>query len=138
VEEQFTLFGGRNAFVNGNKFIISVSENTDCNRKEVYSKWLKQKAEKYIPARVNYLANKIGVKPNRIKVKEQKTRWGSCSSSGNIALNYKLMRFHKKVIDYVIIHELCHLKEMNHSRKFWDLVFSFMPDYQIYKKQLTN
>ncbi len=138
VEEQYTLFGNKGAVVNGNKFIISVSENCDCNKKEIYNKWLKQKAERYIPARVKYLANKVEVKPNKIKVKEQKTRWGSCSSNGNIALNYKLMRFSKKVIDYVIIHELCHIKEMNHSKKFWDLVFSIMPDYQIYKKQLKH
>ncbi len=138
VEEQYTLFGNQDATINGNKFIISLSENTDCNKKEIYNKWLKQKAENYIPARVKYLSKKIGIKPKRVNVKEQKTRWGSCSSLGNIALNYKLMRFNKKVIDYVIIHELCHLREMNHSKKFWDLVFSFMPDYQIYKKKLKT
>lgn len=136
VEEQYSLFDNHNILVNGNKFIISVPENSHCNKKEIYNKWLKQKAEDYIPARVKYLSNKVEVKPNKIKIKEQKTRWGSCSSNGNIALNYKLMRFNKKVIDYVIIHELCHIREMNHSKRFWDLVSSFMPDYQIYKKQL--
>lgn len=66
-----------------------------------------------------------------------KTRWGSCSSKGNISINLLLAKYDKKAIDYVILHELCHLKELNHSKNFWQLVKTYMPDYQEIKKLLN-
>jgi len=66
---------------------------------------------------------------NKILIRRQKTRWGSCSESGVISINYKLMMLRKESIDYVIIHELCHLIELNHSKKFWNLVKDILPDY---------
>ncbi|HEY6906360.1 MAG TPA: M48 family metallopeptidase, partial [Ignavibacteriaceae bacterium] len=65
-------------------------------------------------------------------------RWGSCSASGNISLNYKLMKYRKELIDYVIIHELCHLKEMNHSKKFWKLVEGLVTEYKSLKRELKS
>lgn len=66
---------------------------------------------------------------NRITIKNQKTRWGSCSKKGNLNFNYKIALLPKKIADYIIVHELCHLGQFNHSQKFWNLVAKAMPDY---------
>ena len=87
-----------------------------------------QRVEKYAPL--------IGVKVKRITIRCQKTRWGSCSSKGNLSFNCLLMVCPEAVRDYVTVHELCHLKEMNHSRAFWNLVESILPDYQIQRRWL--
>lgn len=94
---------------------------------------VKKHACDYIPARVNFLAKRNGFDYNSVRIKDQQTRWGSCSNKKNLSFNYRLMSFNKKVIDYVIVHELCHLKEMNHSQKFWKLVEEIMPDYKTQK-----
>lgn len=101
-------------------------------------KRLTDKARPYFAARCELYADHIGVSYNRIAVRRQKTRWGSCSSKGNINLNVLLMLAPIEVIDYVIIHELCHRKQMNHSAKFWALVEEEMPDYRIWKKWLRD
>jgi len=106
--------------------------------KELYNSWLKDRAKDYIPVRVDYFSKKYNFRYKNVSIKSQKTRWGSCSSKGNLSFNYKIMYFNNQVIDYIIIHELCHLVEMNHSRKFWNLVEEMMPDYKIYKKQLNS
>lgn len=91
---------------------------------------LKQKAQAYIPERVEYFANIMGVDYGRITIRKQKTRWGSCSGKGNLNFNCLLMLAPPEVIDYVVIHELCHRKEMNHSRAFWREIEKVMPDYK--------
>jgi predicted metal-dependent hydrolase len=100
--------------------------------------WLKHRAKSYLPERTEFLARKYNFSFNRLSLRNQKTRWGSCSASGNISLNYRLMKYRKEVIDYVIIHELCHLKEMNHSKKFWNLVESLVPGYKLLKRELKR
>ena len=136
--EQFNLFNVVSVLLNNDRLIISRPEIFNSNTKEIYDKWLLKQAESYIPSRVNFLADRFDFKFNKVKIKNQKTRWGSCSSKKNISFNYKLLYFDKKVIDYVIIHELCHLKEMNHSIKFWNLVEEIMPDYRIQKKRIRE
>ena len=79
-----------------------------------------------------------GFSYNRVNLKNQKTRWGSCSKKGNLNFNYKIVHLPKHLVDYLIVHELCHLKEFNHSRKFWDLVARTMPDYKVLRKELHN
>lgn len=78
---------------------------------------------------------KTGIKPNKIRIREIKYAWGSCSSNKNITINLKLMAYSKEAIRYVILHELCHIKYMNHSKSFWKLVESYMPDYKEVKKE---
>lgn len=101
-------------------------------------KALRVKAQEVIPERVDFWAEKIGVNYNKVFFKFQKTRWGSCSSKGNLNFNCFLMLTDEKLMDYVIVHELCHLKYMNHSKLFWNTVASVMPDYRKYKASLRD
>lgn len=97
-----------------------------------------QKALSVILDKVKYYAEIMGVTYGRITIRNQKTRWGSCSSKGNLNFNCLLMLMPDKVLDYVVVHELCHLKQMNHSKKFWKEVERYMPDYKNYKKWLNE
>ena len=99
---------------------------------------LSARALERIRQRVDHFAPLVGVCPGRIAIREQKTRWGSCSSKGNLNFNWKLIMAPPQVLDYVVIHELCHLHEFNHSPRFWSLVRRQMPDYIAWKKWLDN
>ena len=99
---------------------------------------LADQALNVIPKKVRYYAEKIGVDYGRITIRNQKTRWGSCSAKGNLNFNCLLMLTPKEVQDYVVIHELCHRKEMNHSSKFWAEVEAIMPDYEKYRGWLKE
>lgn len=110
--------------------------NADLTVTEI--KELADKALKYIPERVAHFARIIGVDYGRITIRNQKTRWGSCSSKGNLNFNCLLMMTPPEVIDYVVVHELCHRKEMNHSKAFWNEVEKVMPDYKAYIKWLKE
>ena len=101
-------------------------------------KELAELASKVIPERVSYYAEKIGVTYGRITIRNQKTRWGSCSSKGNLNFNVALMRAPIEVLDYVVVHELCHRLEMNHSKKFWYYVKKYMPEYKEAQKVLKE
>lgn len=87
-------------------------------------------ASKYIPERVAFFAGQMKVCYGRITIRCQRTRWGSCSTKGNLNFNCLLMLAPQEVIDYVVVHELCHRLEMNHSAKFWRAVESILPDYR--------
>lgn len=89
----------------------------------------KNEAAVYLVERCKFLSQELKLIPSQVKVQTAHTRWGSCNSRGMINLNWKLMLFSPSLIDYVIIHELCHLKHMNHSENFWSLVKSFYPHY---------
>ncbi len=90
---------------------------------------LAEQARAYIPQRVEHYAPLVGVTYGRITIRTQRTRWGSCSAKGNLSFNCLLMLAPAQVIDSVVVHELCHRKEMNHSRRFYDRVLGVFPDY---------
>lgn len=91
---------------------------------------LRDKALVIAQKKVDKFNEFYGFKFNKIAIKNQKTRWGSCSKKGNLNYNYKIALLPDKLADYLIVHELCHLKEFNHSRKFWNLVEEGLPDYR--------
>ena len=97
-----------------------------------------ERAKRIFPERTAYFALRMGVDYGRITIREQKTRWGSCSSKGNLNFNWKLILAPPEVLDYVVVHELCHLKKMNHSKAFWDEVGKVMPEYETYKLWLKE
>lgn len=95
-------------------------------------------ASDYIPTRVSFFAKIMGVSYNRISIRTQKTRWGSCSSKGNLNFNALLMLTSKDVIDYVVVHELSHRIEMNHSPRFWSIVENVLPNFRFQRKWLKE
>ncbi|MCD8103830.1 MAG: M48 family metallopeptidase [Lachnospiraceae bacterium] len=97
-----------------------------------------QAALSYLPQRVAYYAARMGVNYGRITIREQKTRWGSCSSAGNLNFNWKLMLVPPELLDYVVVHELAHRREMNHSPQFWAIVEKELPDYRERRRRLKE
>jgi predicted metal-dependent hydrolase len=101
-------------------------------------KALADQALKIIPARVEYFARIIGVTYGNITIRNQKTRWGSCSSKGNLNFNYQLYYLPDELLDYVVIHELAHRRYMDHSKEFWAEVEKYCPDYRERRQQLKK
>lgn len=101
-------------------------------------RFLKKTARAYIFPRTTELAKKMHITYGRISLKEQSSRWGSCSSMGNLNFNWRLVHCPPDVIDYVVIHELSHRQEMNHSRAFWQLVESYDPAYKLHRGWLKR
>ena len=99
---------------------------------------LTKKAAIVIPEKVKKYARIIGVDYGRISIRHQRTRWGSCSSKGNLNFNCMLMLFPDEVIDYVVVHELCHRKHMNHSERFYKEVEGAYPEYRKWRKWLKE
>lgn len=100
--------------------------------------WVKQKARLYYAEKSNGYAEMLDVHFNKISIRDAKTRWGSCSSTGTLSYNWRLAFAPEEVADYLCVHEVCHLKEMNHSPRFWKLVGSLCPDYKDHKEWLRK
>lgn len=98
----------------------------------------KREGVKTITERTLYWAQQMNLHPLTLKFREQKTRWGSCSSKGAINFNWRLIVFKPEIVDYVIIHELAHLRHMNHSANFWSLVEEHCQNYQMLMKELQE
>ncbi len=101
-------------------------------------KFLRKRAKNYLPQRTRFLAEKYGFQIGRIALRNQKTRFGSCSFRNNINLNINLMNYDYDVIDYVIIHELAHTRVKNHSKDFWLEVEKYCPNYKELRKRLKS
>ena len=114
------------------------SEIVQDKLKEAYLKALKIEAKNYLPDRLNYLAKKYAFSYRKVSLRNQKTRFGSCSYFNDISLNINLMRYDFDCIDYVIIHELCHTRVKNHSEKFWIEVGNLIPNYKAIKRKLKQ
>lgn len=115
--------------------ILSEAEQ---KRLEVMERRYRNAAKEYFPKRVAYYHTFTGGNYTSITIRDQRSRWGSCSSRGTLSFNYRLMFAPPKVLDYVVVHELCHLTHMNHSKDFWNMVTGIMPDYKVYKQWLKE
>ncbi len=108
------------------------------SQKEALEKRYRNLARECITKRASYYAAQLGVTYSSIRIAEQKTRWGSCSSRGTLSFHWRLVLAPPAVMDYVVVHEVCHLIHMDHSPDFWAEVESLMPDYKVYKTWLKK
>ena len=97
-----------------------------------------ERAKRIFTARTAYFALRMDAAYGRITIREQKTRWGSCSSKGNLNFNWKLVLLAPELLDYVVVHELAHRREMNHSKNFWKIVEAELPDYRERRRRLKE
>ena len=121
----------------GNRLVIKTGA-AEVAVNEALGKWYRQQAEQHLRERVAVLSKLHNIRYNRITVRGQRTRWGSCSRRSNLSLNWKLIILPPEVVDYVVVHELLHTLEMNHSKKFWKLVGERCPAWREHEKQLRK
>lgn len=118
---------------------ICVSENCEIAKiKELIEKMYYKIALMIVDKSVNMWKNILKIAPDVVVIKKLKTAWGKCNSKRKITINPDLMKYDQRVIDYVVLHEFCHLRYMNHSKDFWNMVGKFMPNYKDLKKELKN
>ena len=106
--------------------------------KQQLSRWLRQQAQAYLSERTQQLVSHTGLQPTQLTIRSYTARWGSCKTNGSIQLNWKLIMAPPSVSDYVIIHELCHLRHHNHSPAFWQLVAQFDPNFKQHRDWLKR
>ncbi len=114
-----------------NKGFVIETSGAEKDIRRIVEEFYRQEAREYLEARTRYWANKVGVKYNKISIRKQKTRWGSCSSNGNLSYNLKLVCAPTEMIDYVVLHEVMHLRHLNHGNTFWKELEEYMPDYRV-------
>ena len=117
--------------------IILLTE-AETKRLENLEKRYRNAARQRLEERVAFFRARTGGLYTSVTVRDQKTRWGSCSSRGTLSFNYRLIFAPPQVLDYVVVHELCHLTHMNHSKDFWNKVASVMPEYKVYRLWLKE
>lgn len=123
------------------RFIATVPHGMDENAKrqqliELFKAWYLEHGKAKIASRLKLYCAKMGVTPNDVQLKEQRMRWGTCTSEGNIYLNWRIIMSPMSIVDYVLVHELAHLRYMNHSNEYWNFVRSILSDYEQRKEWL--
>ena len=120
------------------QIIITMPVENTLAAESLVKEWYCSAARTLLLAKTTFWAKEINVQPQRITIKEQKTRWGSCSSRGNLNYNWRIIMAPPEVIDYLVIHELCHLRVLNHSSLFWKEVGRFSPKFKEHREWLKN
>ena len=120
------------------KFAVSVKSKDSEQIRLALENWYKDKAKEKITERVNYYQNHFDCKPKRIVIKNQQKRWASCGKNHELLFNWKSVMAPSPVLDYIVVHEMCHMVHMNHSAEFWALVKRILPDYESRKEWLKN
>lgn len=118
----------------GNTLLLTVASARAA--RPLVEAWYRQQAQRHVVERIAHFAPLVGRAPLRISIRAQRTRWGSCSGRGTISINWRLMLASPEVLDYVVVHELCHLLQANHSPRFWREVARVMPDYARHQQAL--
>ncbi len=138
LEVRVSAARAKTAGIADGKLLVFVESEEEAKVQEVLFDWYKKQAKKWIAGRVRFYAQMMGETVNRITIKNQKKRWGSCSSARNLNFNWRLILYAPEAIDYVVVHEICHLKQMNHSKAFWKEVENILPDYKERKAMLRE
>jgi predicted metal-dependent hydrolase len=123
------------AHLKGNRLLISYTEGLD--RAKILENWYRQQAAQVFKEKADTFQRTMGLKYHRITIRGQRKRWASASPLGNLSINWKLLLAPEVIVDYVIMHELAHFKHMDHSRKFWDFLGRFCPNWREYRRWLV-
>ncbi len=123
--------------IRGRFYVYTYSKDEEIVRRALEN-WYKDKAEEKIRERVKYYQSYFDIKPAKISIKDQQKRWGSCTSKKELLFNWKCIMAPSPVLDYIVVHEMCHLAYMNHSKEFWLLLKRVLPDYEDRKNWLRN
>lgn len=118
--------------------VNETSGRTLVHIKRVEIEILKRRALTFASERCAHIAQRYGAQYKKITIRAQKSRWGSCSRAGNLSFNYKIAALPAHIADYIIVHEICHLIEMNHSKRFWALVAKTIPNHKELRKELRK
>jgi predicted metal-dependent hydrolase len=121
----------------GTQLIVDLKTGSDNCERLVFN-WMTTQALKVIAEKARFWSSQIKVDYHRITIRNQRSRWGSCSHLLNLSFNWRLIMVPEEVLDYVVIHELCHLKEMNHSSQFWKIVSTYSPRWREHRKWLNH
>jgi hypothetical protein len=119
------------------RFFLNCPANEDM-QKHYFELWYKEKARQHIPGRVAHFSRTLGLHPHDIRITSARSRWGSCSAENVLAFSFRLVMATPGAIDYVIVHELMHIRQKNHSSKFWHLVVEAMPQYATHRRWLRD
>lgn len=145
--EKVLLYGNKYSLVLANTKKIEIDDNfqiifprkiTQEKRLKYLISWYKKVAKSMLENRINFLATQFKLSPSAFKITDSKGRWGSCNSKGLICINFRVIMLPPQIIDYILVHELCHLVEMNHSRKFWELVMQFYNKAKLARQALKE
>ena len=128
----------RFVFLSEGKFTVIVPAGAEKEAGAVLEEWFRAAARQVITQRVEIISKALKLNYNRIFIRDQKTRWGSCSQKRNMNFNWRLIMAPPEVLDYIVVHELMHLIELNHSPKYWQLVAGVCPDYQAHRTWLKK
>lgn len=120
------------------KFHVYVKEKSEELIKAAMEAWFREKTEEQVKKRIKHYQKFFSKEPTAIKVKEQKKRWASCTSQDELLFNWRCSMAKATAIDYIVVHEMCHMYHKNHSKEFWDLVASVMSDYESRKEWLRD
>jgi hypothetical protein len=143
--KKFLLFGNKYTLLVSDVKKIETNDNFQIvlprkiepgNMLKAIKLWYKKVAKQILLERLEFIESRVKLKSNLMKITSSKGRWGSCNSKGVICFNWRVIMLPPKIIDYVIVHELCHLVEMNHSKNFWNLVNTFLPSAEQSKQEI--
>ena len=117
---------------------FKLTKSVQSRAASLFETWYKKQARTVLTERVEFFARECGFNVKKIRISSARTRWGSCSTKGTLSFTWRLVMAPLEVIDYVVVHELCHLKELNHSKVFWSQVGVILPDYKLRRKWLKD
>lgn len=120
------------------KFVVTAKDKNEKDIRVAMELWYRDRAKEVIGDKVKYYSRFFNKKPTDIKIKEQKKRWGSCTFNNELFFNWRCIMAKSNALDYIVVHEMCHMYHKNHSKEFWDLLASVMPDYEPRKEWLKN